>query len=167
MEMWKLVWRLLFIGSVGCCASSGGERPNVLFIAIDDLRNDLRALGAMHAKTPEIDRFAATARVFGRHYTQAPTCGASRYSLLSGRYPSRAAHVGNNAIRETFPEWAESSMPGVFKKAGYKTLALGKISHYPGGMTGQGWAEPPSEMPEVWDRTWVPESPSETPLAMK
>ncbi|MBI4624262.1 MAG: sulfatase-like hydrolase/transferase [Verrucomicrobia bacterium] len=52
-------------------------RPNVLFVAIDDLRNDLGALGASHAKTPQLDAFAATARVFTHHYAQVPTCGAS------------------------------------------------------------------------------------------
>ncbi len=47
------------------CAHSAAEpKPNVLFIAIDDLRNDLGALGVAHAKTPQLDAFAKTARVF-------------------------------------------------------------------------------------------------------
>src|SRR5687767_2053633 len=69
------------------------RKPNVLFIAIDDLRNDLGVLGAAHAKTPHLDALAATSRVFSHHYVQVPTCGASRRALLSGRYPDQRIHV--------------------------------------------------------------------------
>jgi iduronate 2-sulfatase len=49
---------------------------------------------------------------------------------------------------------------------GYKTLALGKISHHPGGLTGAGWAEGPEELPNAWDRAWVPKSPWINPVSM-
>ncbi len=147
-------------------ASAAHARPNVLFIAIDDLRNDLGALGASHAITPRLDAFAKTARVFGHHYVQVPTCGASRCALLRGRYPSVAAHVGNHAINATSNGWAERSLPATFRQQGYRTLALGKITHHPGGLTGKGWAEKPEELPGGWDRHWVPESPWKTPEAM-
>jgi iduronate 2-sulfatase len=140
--------------------------PNVLFLAIDDLRNDLGALGAAHARTPAIDAFARTARIFTRHYVQVPTCGASRYTLLRGRYPSEAAHVGNNAIRDTHSGWAAQSLPGVFQARGYRTLSLGKITHYPGNLSGQGWAAPPEEIPGVWERSWIPRGPWATPEAI-
>ena len=42
-------------------------------------------------------------------------------------------------------------MPAVFRQSGYRTLALGKISHYPGGLTGKEWAEGPEEMPGAWE----------------
>ena len=142
------------------------ERPNVLFIAIDDLRNDVGAYGAAHAKTPHLDAFAQTARVFTHHYVQVPTCGASRCALLRGRYPATPAHLGNNAIRATHRHWAADSLPGVFRRHGYRTLALGKITHYPGGRTGKNWAEGPEELPGVWDRCWIPESPWKTPQAL-
>lgn len=142
------------------------ERPNVLFIAIDDLRNDLGALGAARAKTPHLDAFANTARVFTHHYVQVPTCGASRCALLSGRYPTRPAHVGNNAIRDTHAEWAAESLPARFRDGGYRTLALGKITHYPGGRTGKDWAEGPEELPGAWDRCWIPDTPWKTPRAI-
>lgn len=142
-------------------------RPNVLFIAVDDLRNDLGCLGAAHARTPQLDRFAAGARLFTRHYVQAPSCGPSRCALLRGRYPTSAVQVGNNAIRATGASWARESLPGWFRQHGYRTLALGKISHYPGGRTGKGWAEGPEELPGVWERAWVPpDTPWPTPQAM-
>ena len=138
---------------------SAEERPNVLFISIDDLRNDLGALGAGHAVTPHLDAFAATARLFSHHYVQAPTCGASRYALISGMRPSRPVHAGNNAIRDTSGDWADRSLPAMFRDAGYRTLALGKIGHYPGGLSGRNWDAPPEELPGVWDKHWIPDGP--------
>ncbi len=142
------------------------ERPNVLFIAIDDLRNDLGALGVAHAQTPHLDDFAKTARLFSHHYVQVPTCGASRCALMRGSYPDDPAHVSNDGIKRTASSWARESLPGIFKEAGYATLSLGKMTHYPGNRTGKGWAEGPEELPGVWDRAWIPESPWKTPEAM-
>lgn len=142
------------------------QRPNVLFIAIDDLRSDLGVLGVAHAKTPNLDSFAQTARVFTHHYVQAPTCGASRCSLMRGRYPDQAAHLSNDAIRKTQENWSTKSLPALFRQQGYRTLALGKITHYPGGLSGRAWAEPPEELPGVWERSWIPNGPWKTPQAI-
>jgi len=139
-----------------------GGRPNVLFIAIDDLRNDLGSLGVAHAKTPQLDAFAKTSRVFNHHYVQVPTCGASRCALLRGRYPTEPAHLSNHGIRDTHSEWASRSLPAHFRQQGYRTLALGKIGHYPGGLTGKAWAEGPEELPGAWDRHWIPQGPWKT-----
>ena len=147
-------------------ALQAAPRPNVLFIAIDDLRNDLGALGVAHANTPRLDSFARTARLFSHHYAQVPTCGASRCALLRGRYPSMAAQVGNNAIQQTQNEWGSRSLPAVFRQNGYRTLALGKITHYPGGLTGKDWAEGPEELPGAWDRAWIPDGPWKSPLVI-
>ncbi len=153
------------LSSFGFLASpaSAAERPNVLFIAVDDLRPDLGAYGVTHARTPELDAFARTARIFTRHYVQVPTCGATRTALLRGRYPTVAAQVGNNGIRDTHAEWGARSLPALFRAAGYRTLSLGKISHYPGNRTGKHWAEGPEELPGVWERSWVPVGPWTTP----
>lgn len=141
-------------------------QPNVLFIAIDDLRNDLGALGVAHAKTPQLDAFATTARVFSHHYVQVPTCGASRCALLRGRYPSVPAQLGNGGIKQTQAEWGTRSLPALFRQHGYRTFALGKITHHPGGLTGKGWAEGPEEFPGAWDRAWIPNGPWKTPEAI-
>jgi iduronate 2-sulfatase len=142
-----------------CLGAAEAAKPNVLFIAIDDLRNDLGALGVEHARTPHLDAFAATARLFSHHYTQVPTCGASRASLLRGQYPSRTAHLGNHAITATHATWGESNLPAWFQRHGYRTFALGKITHHPGGRTGRNWAEGPEELPGAWTRSWIPASP--------
>jgi iduronate 2-sulfatase len=150
---------VLFFVLAVCGVAQPAARPNVLFIAIDDLRNDLGALGAVHAKTPALDAFAATARVFSHHYVQVPTCGASRAALLRGRYPTERAHITNGAIANTHLLWGEGNLPAWFKRHGYRTLALGKITHHPGGLTGRNWAEPPEELPASWDRSWLPRTP--------
>lgn len=152
--------------SLGTAPASAAERPNVLFIAIDDLRSDLGVLGVDHAKTPHLDSLARTSRVFTRHYVQVPTCGASRCALLRGRYPNLSTHLSNNAIRRTHSDWAKQSLPGLFRDHGYRTLALGKITHHPGGRTGEQWAKGPEELPGVWDRCWIPKSPWKTALSM-
>lgn len=160
--------RFLLPFSLVCLSATSllAAQPNVLFIAIDDLRNDLGALGVAHAKTPALDAFAASGRLFSNHYVQVPTCGASRCSLLRGRYPDLPAHVSNNGIKQTSADWADQSLIGVFKQGGYQTLSLGKISHYPGNLTGKGWAEGPEELAGVWDKAWIPQGPWQTPEAI-
>lgn len=160
-----LIITLTLFGILGR-VSLAADKPNVLLIAIDDLRCDLGSLGASHAKTPQLDDFAKTARVFTRHYVQVPTCGASRCALLRGRYPSVASQVNNGGILQTHGEWGSHSLPTMFRMAGYRTLALGKITHHPGGLTGKGWAAGPEELPGAWDRSWIPDGPWKTPEAM-
>jgi iduronate 2-sulfatase len=159
---------LIAILILGIWSSSlvAASKPNVLFIAIDDLRNDLGALGAAHARTPQLDAFAETARVFTHHYVQVPTCGASRCALLRGRYPTLPPHLGNGGIKQTQAEWGTRSLPAVFRQQGYHTLALGKITHHPGGLTGANWASGPEELPGAWDRAWIPQGPWKTPEAI-
>ena len=75
-------------------SAAESARPNVLFLAIDDLRDDLGAYGVAHARTPNLDRFAHSARFFTRHYVQVPTCGASRCALVRGAAASNRARNG-------------------------------------------------------------------------
>jgi iduronate 2-sulfatase len=69
-------------------------KPNVLLICIDDLRPELGCFGKSYIKSPNIDGLAKAGRAFQRHYVQAPTCGASRFTLLTGMYGSG----GNGAL---------------------------------------------------------------------
>jgi iduronate 2-sulfatase len=159
-----------------CCVlwgcSSSPEHPevetrhNVLFISIDDLRNDLGALGVETIYTPHLDSFAEQSRLFSRHYVHVPTCGSSRAALLRGKRATESRFLPNTAIRDTHEEWGHQSLPSWFREHGYQTLSLGKITHYPGGLTGDGWANGPEELPGAWDRIWVPDSPWETPEDM-
>ncbi len=115
------------------------ERPNVLFIAIDDLRNDLGCYGDEIAITPNFDRLAAQGTVFNRAYCQQAVCGPSRLSLLSGRRPDTIEVWDlNSHFRETFPDLV--SLPQYFKNNGYHARSIGKIFHG----SGAGMKDPPS-----------------------
>ena len=142
------------------------ETPNVLLICIDDLRPELACFGASYIKSPNIDQLAAAGRVFLRHYVQAPTCGASRYTLLTGLYGGgsngamfqRAAKLGKK------PKTVHPSMPAWFRSNGYTTVSVGKVSHHPGGRGGKDWDdENKPEMPNSWDRHLLPAGPWQHP----
>jgi arylsulfatase A-like enzyme len=104
-------------------------RPNVLFIAIDDLNHWVRHLGRNdQAITPNIDRLASTGVTFTRAYCVAPACNPSRTALLSGLRPSTSGIYLNNqpwspAIREGL------TLPHHFQTNGYYTAGAGKIYH--------------------------------------
>lgn len=137
------------------CLAARAERRNVLLICIDDLRPELASFGAEYIHSPNIDKLASQGRPFSRHYVQAPTCGASRYTLLTGRYGPRNngalfQQAGNEEIRET-------NMPAWFKKHGYTTVSIGKVSHHPGGRGGPDWNDDSKpEMPGAWTRHLCP-----------
>ena len=135
----------------GSKASLSKDPYNVLFIAIDDLRPELGCFGASHILSPNLDAVAATGIRFDRHYAQVPTCGASRYSMLTGRRPKTPRHYGNAAFA-TFKGGLDDGplpMPNAFRRSGYTTVCLGKITHTMDGLNANGT----QQIPEAWDRT--------------
>ena len=100
--------------------------PNVLFIAIDDLRPELGCYGAEHVKSPNIDLLAKQGVLFNKVYCQAPHCGPSRSSLLSGI--STLNYDGMPLKPEELAP-GKITLPATFKKAGYYTINNGKIFH--------------------------------------
>ena len=108
------------------------DPPNVLFIAVDDLRPQLGCYGLSHVKSPNLDRLAAEGVLFNRAYCMVPTCGASRASLMTSIRPAPKRFVTHLA-------WADKEAPGLitlnthFKQHGYFTLSNGKVFHHPEG----------------------------------
>ncbi len=146
-------------------AGSDTQQPNVLFIAVDDLRPELGCFGATYAQTPNIDKLAATGVRFTNHFVQVPTCGASRYALLTGRSPAHSGVTSNNeafyrgkAALSSQRLGGAQSMPELFRRNGYHTVCIGKISHTPDGKVfsynGQGDGRP--EVPHGWDELPTP-----------
>lgn len=130
-------------------------KPNILFIAIDDLRNELGVYGSM-VQSPNIDALANDGTLFTNHYVQVPTCGASRHALLTGYRPWKPIHLSNQAIEKELSNKAEDSIPETFihrfKQEGYHTVGIGKISHSADGLV-YGYEEEPSqkkELPHSW-----------------
>ena len=128
---------LLFVLTI----SAYGERPNILMIAVDDLRPQLGSYGQSQIQSPNVDKLAASGTRFDRAYCMVPTCGASRASLMSGVRPSPNRFVGYTA---RIDEDAPSIVPlhSHLKRNGYETISLGKILHYPADFE-QGWARAP------------------------
>lgn len=164
--MKKIVLLAAVLSLVSGAAFGRDRQPNVLLICVDDLRPELNCFGASYIHSPNIDRLADSGRVFRRHYVQAPTCGASRYTLLTGRYfPS-----GNNALFQRAaklkkdPDSVPPSMPAWFRQNGYTTVSVGKVSHHPGGRGGKDWDDDTQpEMPHSWDRHLLPAGPWQHP----
>lgn len=127
---------------------------NVLLICIDDLRPELGCYGAKHIRSPNIDALAGRGTLFERHYVQAPTCGASRYALLTGRFgPASNDALLQRAERLAAGQPVPVSLPGWFRQQGFETVAIGKVSHHPGGLAGDRWNDPGIvEMPDAWTR---------------
>lgn len=147
-------------------ASAADAKPNVLLICVDDLRPELACFGASYIHSPNIDHLASQGRIFRSHYVQAPTCGASRYTLLTGRYfPAGNSALFQRAAKMTAdPESVPPSMPAWFREHGYTTVSVGKVSHHPGGLGGKDWNDPNElEMPNSWDRSLLAAGPWQHP----
>jgi arylsulfatase A-like enzyme len=134
------------------------EKPNILFIAIDDLRPELNCYGKKHIISPNIDKLAVEGTLFQNHFVSVPTCGASRHSLLTGRRPQSLVHISNEASAKLISGKTESEIPETFihqlKRQGYYTVGIGKISHYPDGHVYSYEQSPenkPLELPHSWN----------------
>ncbi|RCS49242.1 iduronate sulfatase [Bremerella cremea] len=144
--------RWLYLGLICFCAAScvakAAERPNVLFIAVDDLRPEIGCYGMPHIYSPNIDRLAAEGTVFEKAYCMVPTCGASRAALMTSIRPHRTRFINHLT-------WAEKDAPGIttlnthFKENGYTTISNGKIFHHPTDSE-EGWSQP----------AWRPKGPT-------
>ena len=114
--------------------AAGQEKPNVLFIAIDDLNDYISCMnGALSVPTPNIDRLARQGTLFTNAHCQAPICGPSRASIMTGLLPSTSGNYLQLADKDIKRGGAEVSratfMPDYFEKHGYSTMAVGKIYH--------------------------------------
>ncbi|WP_118194373.1 sulfatase [Albibacterium indicum] len=109
------------------------SKPNVLFLFVDDLRADLGAYGNKIVRTPNLDSLAERGFLFTNQYANVPTCGASRYVLLTGKLPQTTGHLSNDIFAHDLARRPKSEVPESFvdhlRRNGYKTIGIGKISH--------------------------------------
>ncbi|PQV51498.1 sulfatase-like protein [Jejuia pallidilutea] len=111
-----------------------GEKPlNVLMIAVDDLNGYLGYLGDPNAITPHMDTLAANGTFFTNAHCQAPLCGPSRASIMSGLRPSTTGIYGmikDDLIRiDNERTQSITFLPEYFKNKGYETIGVGKLFH--------------------------------------
>lgn len=135
------------------------DKPNVLFIAVDDLRTALACYGDGNARTPHIDRLAARGMVFQRAYCQQAVCNPSRASLMTGLRPDTIkvwdlkSHFRHElpAQLEDLPQFGGGThfrgalpkvvtLPEYFKQHGYSSRSVGKIFH----------GSPQAQDPQSW-----------------
>ena len=126
--------------TLGRAAQAGsGRRPNVLFIAVDDLRPQLNCYGRRHMHTPGFDRLASRSLLFERTYCQQAVCSPSRTSIMTGLRPdSTKVYDLNTHFRKTIP--GTVTLTQHFISHGYTAIGMGKIYH--GGLNDSAsWTE--------------------------
>ena len=127
-------------GPASAATAKTRDKPNVLFLAVDDLRPQLGCYGQKQMHSPNIDRLASEGVLFERSFCMVPTCGASRASLMSGIRPARNRFV-------TWQARADKDVPDAitlntwFTKHGYYAVSNGKVFHNPAD-NAAGWSEP-------------------------
>jgi iduronate 2-sulfatase len=126
---------MLLIITVGVSAASGRDtdrviaKPNVLFIAVDDLRPELGCYGAKQIKTPNLDTLAAEGSLFLNAYCNVAVCGASRASLMTSLRPIPSKRFQRFNSRSDKDAKGVVTLPEHFKQNGYHTVSNGKMMH--------------------------------------
>lgn len=122
------------------------DRPNVLFIAIDDLRPELGCYGSQIAKSPNLDALAKQGLLFNRAYCQEAICSPSRASLMTGARPDTIGVVENATyFREANPDIV--TLTQHFIANGYEAVHCGKIYHKPAFADLElSWSRPPAKL---------------------
>ena len=127
----------LLVASLSSCAAEGksqAQQPNVLMICVDDLNDWLGCMqGHPNTITPNMDRLAKNGVLFTNAHCQAPICGPSRASIMSGLRPSTTGiygQISDENIRNAGEETKDIIfLPEYFKNNGYYTMGKGKIFH--------------------------------------
>jgi len=123
--------RILLITLVTCwSASILAAKPNILFIAIDDLNDWVGCLGGHpQARTPNLDRLAASGVLFSNAHCAAPSCNPSRSAIFTGISPHRSGLYRNGQkMRQVLP--TTELLPKTLSRAGYWSAGSGKMLHY-------------------------------------
>ncbi|MDR2441471.1 MAG: sulfatase [Planctomycetaceae bacterium] len=130
-----LQWALVLVFSIQNYAEESpvknlSQKPNILFIAIDDLRDwTSYSEGHPQVKTPSLDRLAASGAAFTRSYCASACCNPSRTALLTGLRPSETGVYLNSDDWRTIVSPNIVTLQEHFQQNGYKTLGAGKIYH--------------------------------------
>jgi len=131
-------------------------RPNILFIAVDDLNDWIGCMGGhVQARTPNVDRLAASGMLFTNAHCAAPACNPSRTAIMTGRSPHASGLYANGQkMREVLPD--AELLPKYFSRHGYWSAGSGKILHY--FIDAPSWDEyyPAKETEDPFPRTLYP-----------
>lgn len=155
------------LGAAGAVYPGAASRPNVLFIAVDDLKPWLGCYGHPVIQTPNLDRIAEKGTVFLRNYCQVALCGPSRLSLMTGLRPdtTQVYNMGGeifhiDTARKRVPHL--KTIPEYFKEHGYTTIGFGKVlddRNTGPGQDRRSWSDPRGVRWE-WDESLWPQRPA-------
>jgi arylsulfatase A-like enzyme len=132
MKITTAIRRVLFLAAImllGHAAKAQTTPPNVLFIAIDDLRNFVNCFGYSQVLTPNLDALAERSTIFTNAHNQAPMCGPSRSSVMTGIMPYSSGAYGFVDWREVPVLATSTTLNNHFFSNGYDTRLGGKIYH--------------------------------------
>jgi len=137
----RLILATTILSSSAIAADEATSRPNILFIAIDDLRPELGCYGSEIAVTPHLDRLAKGGLLFNRAYCQQAICRPSRASLMTGTRPETTGLFHNYvSLRELQPDIV--TLPQHLSANGYETAYVGKIFHKGDTDEERSWSRP-------------------------
>lgn len=166
------ILNLLKAGFCLCCLTADAafaKRPNVLFLAVDDMNDWIGSLGATpRAVTPNLDKLAARGVNFSNAHTPGVYCAPARAAIFSGQFASTTGCYRSTDYFTDHPEI--EGLPLSFSKAGYTTLGVGKLYHHmPGSIDVRGWDEfflrKPSQRKAGWALdNWTEETPFPDPF---
>ncbi len=122
---------ILLLVTIACgLPATAKDRPNVLFIAVDDLNDWIGCLkGHPQALTPNMDRLAARGVLFTNAHCAAPACNPSRAAVFSGLMPNVTGVWSNNSgsLTKNYPK--APLLSSAFADSGYRVLGTGKLLH--------------------------------------
>jgi Arylsulfatase A and related enzymes len=127
------------VGSSVSSVAAEANRPNVLFLAVDDMNDWIGCLNTTpHAHTPNFDRLAKRGVCFTNAHTAGVFCAPSRAAIFTGQYASTTGCYRSANYFKTHPEIEPLQVS--FAKAGYTTYGAGKLFHHPvGAIDPRGW----------------------------
>ena len=144
------------VGHAENCKADEPVRPNILFIAMDDLNDWIGVMGGHpQSLTPQLDRLAESSVLFTNAHCVAPACNPSRTAIFTGRSPHRSGLYDNRQrMRDVLPE--AKLLPKVLSEHGYYSAGSGKMLHY--FIDAPSWDEyfPSAETENPFPRTYNP-----------
>jgi arylsulfatase A-like enzyme len=139
---------VIILALAGYSRVQAAEKPDVVFIAIEDFSPQRLGCYGGPVRSPNIDRLASEGVLFEKAYCMSPVCNASRTALLTGLRPNTTGVYSNSQDwRKMLPDVV--TMPMHFRRHGYQTIRIGKMYHGT-------WEHDPSwtqVLPELFDRT--------------